>query len=183
MQKTTIIGVRGAFTLVILFLVGGCASTATQHTNQPAVPIGSQLQLNLSADLPIDQNRIFIQQQMIVSQAQLDREQLYCSVVLKGYQENGARQMKVEPGSFTVNRVRLYNDYVYQPVIYANTDDNFYLPSFGIDYVTELHLSSSEQPDVVALHCTEHRARYERNADYPDRSQFDSTLGDLVTLP
>ena len=102
---------------------------------------------------------------------------------LNDYQKAGGQQMKVEPGHFTVRRVRLYNDYVYNPVIYANTDDNFYLPSFGIDYRTELHLQSNEQPDVVALHCTEHRLKYERRASYPDRSHFNAALGDFVTFP
>ena len=172
---------KSAAALVVLFIIAGCAGY--QPPNQPAVPVGSQVELNLSSDVPVDQNGVFIQNQRVVSKAQIDQGQVFCQVVMNDYQKAGGQQMKVEPGRFTVRRVRLYNHYVYNPVIYANTADNFYLPSFGIDYRTELHLQSNEQPDVVALHCTEHRLKYERRASYPDRSHFNAALGDFVTFP
>jgi hypothetical protein len=174
--------VRSASALVILLTITGCAS-GRAIPNQPALPIGSELQINLSADVPVDQHQVYIQNQMVVSKAQIDKEQVFCSVVMKGYQEPGERQMKVEPGKFTVWRVRLYNDFLYNPTIYANTDDQQYTPSYGIDFRTELHLKSSEESDVIAVTCTEHRPKYLHQNTFPDRSHFAATLGDFVTLP
>ena len=172
-----------AFALVMPLAIAGCASIGYQIPNQPAVPIGSQVQLNLNAEVPVDQNRIYIQNERVVSKAQLDKEQVYCSVVMKQYQEAGAPKMKVTPGEFSVWRVRLYNDFIYQPTIYANTDDQYYSPSYGVDFRTELHLKSDNQADVIALECTEHRLKYLHQNTYPERSHFVTTLGDLVTLP
>ena len=72
---------------------------------------------------------------------------------------------------------------IYNPAIYANNDDRYYSPSFGIDFRTEIHLKSSDQLDVSALTCTEHRPQYGYQNSYPGREHFESALGDLVTLP
>ena len=101
--------------------------------------------------MPFDQNEVFIQNQMIVSKAQIDEEQVYCSVVMRRYQVADQPQLKIEPGKFSVSRVRLYNDFIYRPTIYANNDDQYYSPSYGIDFRTEIHLKSSDQPDIHAL--------------------------------
>lgn len=129
-------------TSLLLTLIGAltaCASGPQRYQNQPAVPIGNQIGLNISAN--------------------------------------------VAPGMFTVSRVRLYNDFLYRPVIYANKDDRYYSPSFGVDFRTEIHLASSAQPDVSALTCTDHRPEYNHKTDYPGRSHFEAALGDFVTLP
>ena len=172
-----------AVAIATTLTIAGCASTAYQPPNQPAVAIGSQVQLNLSADVATDQNQIFIQNQRIVSEAQIDKDQIYCTVLMQRYQETEMPQLKVVPGKLSVWRVRLYNDFIYKPVIYANNDDQYYSPSYGIDFRTEIHLKSSDQPDISALTCTEHRLRYEHNNRYPERSHFETVLGDLVDLP
>jgi len=175
--------VRLVAALALLATLGGCAGMTYQYTNQPAVPIGSSLRLNLDADVAADQNRIYIQNQMIVSKAQIDKEQMYCSVVLREYQKAGKPQLSVTPGEFKVWRVRLYNDFIHEPTIYANNDDRYYFPSDGIDFRTEIHLKSSEQPNVRALTCTEHRGEYKYHNTYPNRSNFEAVLGDFVSLP
>ena len=91
--------------------------------------------------------------------------------------------MNVTPGEFKVWRVRLYNDFIYEPVIYANNDDSYYSPSYGINFRTELHLKSSEQPNVRALAFTDHQLKYQYNNHYPELAQFQAVLGDLVDLP
>ncbi len=68
-------------------------------------------------------------------------------------------------------------------MIYANNDDSYYSPSYGIDFRTELQLKSSSQPDVRALACTDHQLKYEYNNHYPELTQFQAVLGDLVDLP
>jgi hypothetical protein len=40
--------------------------------------------------------------------------------------EAGKPQFKVSPGEFSVWRVRLYNDFIHQPTIYATTSDRYY---------------------------------------------------------
>ena len=66
--------VGGAFAFVIFSTITGCAGIAFEYPNQPAVPVGSLVQLNLDAEVPIDQNRIYIQNRTIVSRAQIDEE-------------------------------------------------------------------------------------------------------------
>lgn len=183
MNTKAISHVKSACVLAIALVVAGCSGLGYQYPNQPAVAVNSQVQLNLSAQVPLDQDRIYIQNQMIVSKAQIDEQQVYCSVVMQRYQEAGKPQLRVEPGTFSVWRVRLYNDFVYQPTIYANNDDRPYSPSFGIDFRTEIHLKSSAQPNISALACTEHRLEYQHHNTYPERAQFEAVLGDLVTLP
>ncbi len=135
------------------------------------------------ANLPVDQDRIYTQNQTMISKAQLDKDQVFCSVFMHGYQDVEQPQMKVTPGEFKVWRVRLYNDFIYEPVIYANNDDSYYSPSYGIDFRTELQLKSSEQPDVPALACTDHELKYDYNNRYPEQTQFQAVLGDLIDLP
>lgn len=173
-------------TSLLLTLIGAltaCASGPQRYQNQPAVPIGNQIGLNISANVAPDQNRIYIQNHMLVSKVQIDEYQVYCSIVMHRYQEADQPQLKIAPGMFTVSRVRLYNDFLYRPVIYANNDDRYYSPSFGVDFRTEIHLASSAQPDVSALTCTDHRPEYNRKTDYPGRSHFETALGNFVTLP
>jgi len=182
MQSKAISSVNSACALISVLAITGCTSLATRYPNQPAVAIGSQVQLNLSAEVPLDQNRVFIQNGMVVSEAQIDKQQVYCNIVMHNYSEVGQPTMKIEPGKFSVWRVRLYNDYIYQPTIYANNDDRYYSPSFGIDFRTEIHLKSSDQPGVSAFTCTEHKPGYQHQNTYPDRANFEAVLGDFVTL-
>ena len=183
MKSKTIALVKPVFVIVLISVIAGCASNAQKYSNQPAVAVGSAVKLNFNANLPVDQDRIYIQNQTIVSKAQLDKEQIYCSVFMHGYQDAGQPQMKVIQGEFKVWRVRLYNDFIYEPVIYANNDDSYYSPSYGINFRTELHLKSSEQTDVRALACTDHQLKYQYNNRYPELAQFQAVLGDLVDLP
>ncbi len=177
--------IQFAKTIFLLTLGGAltaCAGMTHNYPNQPAVPIGSRVQMNITANVALDQNRIYIQNRRIVSQAQIDKFQMFCSVVMHRYQEAGKPQLKIVPGTFTVSRVRLYNDFIHNPTIYANNDDQYYSPSYGIDFRTELILKSSDQPDVRALTCTDHRLKYKTRNDYPERTHFEAVLGDFVSL-
>ena len=175
--------VKTALLLVLMGTLTACAGGYRNYLNQPAVPIGSQVELNISADVALDQNRIYIQNRMLVSKAQIDQYQVFCTIVMHRYQETNQTQLKVVPGKFTVTRVRLVNDFIYRPVIYANNDDQYYSPSFGVDFSTEIYLTSNDQPEVSALTCTDHRPKYKHKNDYPGRSQFEAALGDFVSLP
>ena len=175
--------VKATVLLAFITFLAACAGKGSQYPNQPAVPIGSQVEVNISANVALDQNRIYIQNRMLVSAAQIDQYQVFCTIVMHRYQEANQPQLKIAPGKFTVTRVRLSNDFIYRPVIYANNDDQYYSPSYGVDFRTELHLTFNDQPEVRALTCIDHRLKYKHKNDYPDRSHFETALGDFVTLP
>lgn len=172
--------------MLMAIFITGCASTASRYPDQPAVPLGSTVQLNITADIPIDSKKIYIQNGIIVSKASIDVYSTYCSVSMNQYQDKNAAQMRIVPGDFTVSRVRLYNDYVFDPIIYANNDDRYYYPTFGVNYRTELHLSSSDQPDVSSLNCINRKEDYVRpghySGHYPVKSEFNVALGSLVNF-
>ena len=175
--------IKATLLLVLTGVLAGCAGGYYNYQNQPAVPIGSQVELNISANVAPDQNRVYIQNRMLVSKAQIDQYQVFCAIVMHRYQEANQPQLKIVPGKFTVTRVRLVNDFIYRPVIYANNDDQYYSPSYGVDFSTEIYLTSNDQPEVSALTCTDHRLKYQHKNDYPGRSQFEAALGDFVSIP
>lgn len=173
-------------TILVAIFITGCASTASKYTDQPAVPLGSRVQLNITADIPLDSRKIYIQNGMILSKASIDTYSTYCSVNMIQYQDKNAAQMRIKPGEFTVSRVRLYNDYVFDPILYANNDDRYYYPSNGVNYRTELHLKSGDQPDVSSLNCVNRKEDYVRlghyAGHYPVKSEFKAALQDLVNF-
>ena len=174
--------VRPAAMLLLAALLGACTIT-DKYPGQPAVAIGSQVRLNLDSDIPIDQDRIYIQDQRMLSLESVDTGRVYCSVVMQRHQQAGQPRLSVKSGEFKVSRVRLSNDYRHKPVIYANTDDNYYLPSFGVDYRTELHLRSTAQPELRGIYCTRHQIRYQPNqGPYPARDEIESAMGDLLEI-
>jgi hypothetical protein len=65
--------VKTTFLLVLMGTLTACAGGYQNSLNQPAVPIGSQIELNISATVAPDQNRIYIQNRMLVSEAQIDQ--------------------------------------------------------------------------------------------------------------
>ena len=89
-------------------------------------------------------------------------------------------QLRIETGEFTVSRVRLYNDYVHHPIIYANNDDRYWYPPGGVVYRTELYLESPDQPLVRALTCTNHQSEYKIDGYFPLRSHFVTVMGDFI---
>jgi hypothetical protein len=167
-------------TLVLIFL-NGCANPII-YPNQPVVEPDSRIQLNISANIPIDTRRIYIQNAMVLSKSSLDTFETYCSITMTRYQEKDAPQMQVKPGKFRVSRVRLYNDFMHYPVVYANNDDSYYRPSGGIIYRTELHLSSTDQPDIQSVNCTNRKEDFVRNGYYPQRKDFESVMGSFIDL-
>ena len=174
---------KPAFLLSLTIFLVACAGKGPQHPNQPVVSIGSNIQLNITADVPLDENSIYIQNRRLLSAAQIDKYEVFCSVLMDRYQQSSEPQLKVEPGEFKVSRVRLYNDHVHHPVIYANNDDPFWEASFGIHFRTEIYLESATQPQVVALICTRRTVEYQRVGYYPQRPQFEAQLGDFAVLP
>jgi hypothetical protein len=98
------------------------------------------------------------------------------------YQQGDEPQLKLVPGEFKVSQVRLYNDFVHRPVIYANNDDPYWEASYGIHYQTEIYLESAEQPQVKALICTRRTIEYLKVGPYPQRPQFENQLGTHVSF-
>ena len=174
---------RVALCSVIALLVTACATPNARYPAQPPIELDATVQLNFSAEIPIGQDRVFIQNGHIVAAEAVDIYQVFCNLRMKRYQSADAPRMKIEPGTFATTRVRLYNDYVHRPVVYANNDDPFYYPSFGIDYRTEVYLQSAAQPDLLMLACTNHQWVYRDDVFYyPTRADFGVALGDKVRI-
>jgi len=165
---------------VAIIFIGACAGTGRQYANQPVVSIGSKIQLEIAAIIPLGQDRVHIQNNRLVSKLQIDTYSVYCSVIMEKYQEEGMPQLRIETGEFTVSRVRLYNDYVHNPIIYANNDDRYWYPSGGVVYRTELYLESPDQPLVRALTRTNNQAEYKIDGYFPLRSHFVTVMGDFI---
>ena len=168
--------------LAFVSFLTACASFQSSYPNQPVVVVGSKIRLNISAEIPMEQDRFHVQNQQLISKEAVDIDRVYCSVVMHSYQEASLPKLKIMPDEFTVSRVRLYNNYVFSPVNYVNNDDNFYQPSFGVDYRTEIHLKSANQPEIKALFCTNHQLIYEPKGPYPIRAHIEATMGELVDL-
>lgn len=163
-------------------LITACAGTNQQYANQPAVNPGSKIELNISSTIPPDSDRIYIQNGKVMDKSEIDTYQIYCNLVMRKYQDENGSKLKVTPGEFTVYRVRLNNNYIHRPVIYASTEDRYYYPPLGVDYRTELFLKSSDQPDVKVLSCTRNMEDYSKESRFPKKSQIEKTMGELVNL-
>lgn len=170
------------FTISFAGLITACASLDSTYPEQPAAAVGSKIQLNISAKVPMDQDRVHVQDGQLLGKQALDIERIYCSVVMRRYQDADQPELKLEPGEFTVSRVRLQNDYVFNPVNYVNSDQNFYQPSYGVNYRIEIHLETAGNSDIRALMCTNHQLKYSPIGPYPTRSHIEKAMGYLADL-
>lgn len=182
MQLKSIRLTKSAIIISLLVVLSSCASS-NRYPNQPAVAPGSKIQLNITTDVPTDSIHVYFQGGGVISKARIDTYETYCSVTMTRYQEKKASQMRLKPGEFTVQKVRLYNDFSYNPQIYANNDARFYSPSYGVSYQTQLMLKSASQPDIYSLNCINHSDNYTKLGSYPQRLDFESVMGELVELP
>lgn len=173
---------RLALGVCLVTFLTACATSASRYPDQPVVAVDSKIRLNISAEIPPEQDRIYVQDQRLLSREAVDIDRVYCSVVMHGYRQSSRPGLQLKPDELTVTRVRLYNDYVFNPVNYVNNDQNFYQPSFGVDYRTEVYLKSADQPEIKSLICTKHQILYQTRGPYPERLQFEATLGELVDL-
>lgn len=167
---------------ILAILISSCAGTSQQYANQPAVNPGSKIELNISSTIPSDSDRIYIQNGKIISKSAIDTYQVYCNLVMNKYQSVNGSELKVTPGEFTVYRVRLNNDYIHNPVIYASTENRFYYPALGVNYRTELFLESPDQPYVKALSCSRNTEDYSKESRFPNSSQIEMAMKELVNL-
>ena len=165
--------------LTITGLLSGCVSSY-KYPGQPMVAPGSRIQLNISAKFSADDSRVYIQNGAVISKSSKDRYQTFCTLGMKPGESLTTGKWRVSPGEFTVTRIRLYNDHVHNPVVYANTDLDFYHPGGGVNYRTELHLRSTDQPIVRDLSCTNYNPDYERRGFYPVKAEFIKALGKLI---
>ena len=167
--------------LTAIVLLVGCVSSF-KYPGHPVVAPGSKIQVNISASFPVDGSKIYIQNGTISSKDSKDRYQTYCTLSLDPEKLVAADKWQVSPGEFTVTKIRLYNDYVHNPVTYASTDLDFYHPGGGVNYRTELYLKSADQPIVRDLSCTNYNPDYSRRGFYPVKSEFAKALGNLIAF-
>ena len=164
----------------IIGLTTGCTSTGYKYPGHPVIVPSSTIQLKFSAEFPTDYSKIYIQNGAVISKNAKDRYQTYCTLSTKPGENLATEKSRVSPGTFTVTKIRLYNDYVHDPVVYASTDLDFYHPGGGVNYRTELYLLSDDQPIVRDLSCTNYNPDYSRRGFYPVKAEFVKALGKLV---
>ena len=163
-----------------LMLTSACSNINNRYRQLVPVDPGSFLDINLHADIPLFEARVYFQQGKLIEKSSIDKFDTYCSVLMNRVQEEGAPQLSISPGQFEITQLRFYNDYNYQPRIIASRQW-FYDPPSDVVYETEFRLRSPDQPLVRALICANRVDAY--GMYYPDLTQIRQTLGDLIVLP
>jgi len=165
--------------LTMTTLLGGCVSSF-KYPGQPVIAPGTKIQLNVSASFSADEGKIYIQNGTVISKNSKDRYQTFCTLGMNPEESLLTQKWRVSPGEFIVTKIRLYNNHVHNPVLYANTDLDFLHPGGGVNYRTELHLLSTDQPVVRDLSCTNYNPDYARRGFYPVKAEFIEALGKLI---
>mgnify|MGYP000047004105 CR=1 FL=1 len=166
----------GIVFLTICF-VGGCAGTNSRYAKQlPAKP-GSDIHLNMTAEIPLNTARVYSQNGRIVAKSDIDRNEVFCSVLMNRLQKKDGPKLSVLPGKFRVTQVKISNDENYASRIFASKDW-VYDPPSNVNYETELRLQSEDQLEVRSLICVRQIDGYGNH--YPKLNDFKDTLGALV---
>jgi len=167
-----------AVVLTLLFFISGCVSIKSRYEEQLPVKPGSDIQMNIMADIPLNKARVYSQKgRILVGKSYIDRNDVFCSVLMNSLQKENGPKLSIFPGKFRVTQVRLSNDDHYAPRIFASRKW-VYDPPSNINYETELRLQSAEQPEVRALICVRQIDAYGNH--YPRLVDFKKALGGLV---
>lgn len=165
----------------IVFLMIGfldaCASANSQYAKQLLVRRGSDIHINMTVDIPLNMARVYSQKGRIVAKLDIDKNEVFCSVLMNRLQKQNGPKLSVWPGKFRVTQVKLSNDENYTSRIFASTDW-VYDPPSNVNYETELRLQSVNQSEVRSLICVRQIDGY--GDHYPRLMDFKNTLGALV---
>jgi hypothetical protein len=162
---------------VVTGLIGACASFESRYAKQLPVKPGSEIQLNITADIPLHMARVYSQKGELIAKSDIDRYEVYCSVLMNSLQKKNGVQLSISPGKFRVTKVKFSNDANSASRIFASREW-FYDPPSNINYETELRLQSVDQPEVRSLICVRQIDSYGNH--YPRLVDFKNTLGSLV---
>ncbi len=163
--------------LTLLFFISGCVSIKSRYEEQLPVKPGSDIQMNITANIPLNKARVYSQKGRIIGKSYIDRNGVFCSVLMNSLQQENGTTLSVFPGKFRVTQVRLSNDDHYAPRIFASRKW-VYDPPSNVNYETELRLHSAEQPEVRALICVRQVDAYGNH--YPRLVDFKKAFGALV---
>jgi hypothetical protein len=166
-----------AVVLTMLFFISACVSIKSRFEKQLPVKPGSEIQMNITADIPINKARVYSQKGQIIGKSYIDRAAVFCSVLMNSLQKENGPKLSILSGKFRVTQVKLSNDDHYAPRIFASRKW-VYDPPSNINYETELRLQSTEQPEVRALICVRQIDAYGNH--YPRLADFKQALGELV---
>jgi hypothetical protein len=163
--------------LILLFFISGCVSIKSRFKEQLPVKPGSDIQINITADIPLNKARVYSQKGQIIGKSYIDRNDVFCSVLMNSLQKDSGPKLSLLPGNFRVTQVRFSNDDHYAPRIFASRKW-VYDPPSNVNYKTELRLQLAEQPEVRALMCVRQIDAYGNH--YPRLADFKKALGALV---
>ena len=178
-MRNTKLFTRASLTVAGLLAIGGCAG-AGKYVDLPMVAPTSVVQINQQLEIPPELARVYIQNGIHSGKRGLDKWLTYCSVLMQEVNTPGEPLQTVSPGKFEISQVREYNDYRYQPRIYASLTRVRYDPPSDVIYTVEMRLQSEQQPGVRALICVRHVAAYGRY--YPTLAEIRVALGDVIEI-
>jgi hypothetical protein len=168
---------RVAVIIVMAFFLGACAGFESRYAKQlPAQP-GTDIYINITADIPLNKARIYSQNGQIIAKSDIDRNDVFCSVLMNSLQKQNGPKLSISPGKFLVTQVKLSNDENHLSRTFA-LRKWVYDPPSNVNYETELRLQSAAQPEVRSLICVRKIDGYGNH--YPRLTDFESTLGTLV---
>lgn len=163
--------------IAMVVLIGACAGFESRYAKQlPAKP-GSNIYINITADIPLNKARVYSQKGQIIAKSDIDKNNVFCSVLMNRLQKQTGTKLVVLPGKFRVTKVKLSNDESYVSRTFASREW-FYDPPSNVNYETELRLQSADQPEVRSLICVRQIDGYGNH--YPRLMDFKNTLGALV---
>lgn len=168
---------RVVFIITMVSFLGACAGFESRYEKQlPAKP-GTDIYINVTADIALNEARVYSQKGQIIAKSGIDKNEVFCSVLMNSLQKKNGPKLNILPGKFRVTKVKLSNDASYVSRTFASRDW-FYDPPSNVNYETELRLQSTDQPEVRSLICVRQIDGYGNH--YPTLTDFKNTLGALV---
>lgn len=165
------------FVIAMAGLLGACVNFESRYAKKVPVQPGNDIKINITADIPLHLARVYSQNGQLIKKPDIDKNAVFCSVLMNRVQKENASQLSISPGGFRVIKVRLSNDENHMSRTFASREW-FYDPPSNVNYETELRLQSAEQPEVRSLICVR---QIDGNGNYyPDLSDFKNALGALV---
>ena len=68
--------------LTLLFFISGCASIKSRYEEQLPVKPGSDIQMNITANIPLNKARVYSQKGRIIGKSYIDSNGVFCSVLM-----------------------------------------------------------------------------------------------------
>jgi hypothetical protein len=164
-----------------IIAIGGmavaCASADSRFANLLPVQPGNNIQINITADIPLHKARVYIQKGQLIAKSDIDKYDVFCNVLMNSVQKENAAQLSISPGQFRVTYIQRSNDGYYGWGLFASTEFVLDRPS-DVNYQTELRLQSIDQPEVRSLICVRQASGY--GNFHLDLLDFKNALGSLA---